>query len=94
MNARDVEAEMLMRCAAAAHGSLEAARDQREANVFRIAAMVIQSRFPDAATRLMKISEDYFSLHPDDRLPAVEVVKKGWIFTLPRLRDMLSFKLR
>jgi len=41
----------------------------------------------------MQISEDYFLRHPADRLPAADVVRKGWVFSLPRLRDMLSHKL-
>jgi len=93
VTARETENDMLMRCVAAARSLTLVAQDQRDANVFRVAAMVVQSRLPREANRLMQVSEDYFLHHPADRLPAVAVVRNGWVFSLPRLRDMLSFKL-
>lgn len=93
MTARESENDMLMRCAAAARSLTLAAQDQRDANVFRVAAMVVQSRLPSEATRLMQVSEEYFLHHPADRLPAVAVVRNGWVLSLPRLRDMLILKL-
>jgi len=93
LTAREIENDLLTRCAAAARSLTLAAQDQRDANVFRVAAMVVQSRLPREASRLMQVSEDYFLLHPADRLPAVDVVRNGWVFSLPRLRDMLSLKL-
>jgi hypothetical protein len=70
------------------------AQDEVEANVFRVAAMVVQSRFPVASTHLMQASELYFAAHPGDRLPPADVVRKGWLVSLPRLRDMLSRELQ
>lgn len=93
MTARDVESALLARCSAVARGSDPSARDQREANVFRLAAMVIQSRFPDESARLMQASEQYFASHPTEKLAPAEVVRKGWVLNLPRLRDMLSHRL-
>jgi hypothetical protein len=94
MTAREAESNMLMRCAAVICNPALTAQDQREANVFRVAAMVVQSRLPGESARLMQASEAYFSRHPDDRVAAAEVVRKGWVFSLPRLRDMLSLQLR
>jgi len=93
MSAREVEAAMLSRCAAAARDSELVARDQKEANVFRLAAMVVRCDCPTASTGLMRASDKYFARHPDDRLAAVDVVRNGWVFSLPRLRDMLSRRL-
>lgn len=93
MNTRDAEAALLTRCAVAAREEALAAQDQREANVFRLAAMVVQSRFPHESTRLMRASERYFATHPGERLAPGEVVRNGWVFSLPRLRDMLSHQL-
>ena len=90
MTARDAEAAMLDRCATAARDAASTACDQREANVFRLAAMVVQSRFPRESTGLMRASERYFAQHPGDKLDAAEVVRNGWVASLPRLRDMLS----
>lgn len=93
MNARDVESALLARCAAVARDVAQSARDQREANVFRLAAMVVQSRLPDESRNLMRASEQYFAAHPDDKVAAEDVVRCGWVQSLPRLRDMLSRQL-
>jgi hypothetical protein len=93
MNARDVESALLSRCALVAQDAAPDARDQREANVFRLAAMVVQSRFPGEAGRLMNASERYFTAHPGERLASGQVVRNGWVVSLPRLRDMLSQQL-
>jgi hypothetical protein len=94
MTARDVESVLLTRCASVARETAPTAQDQREANVFRLASMVVQSRFPDESKRLMQASEEYFATHTDERLAAGEVVRNGWVFSLPRLRDMLSRRLQ
>lgn len=94
MNSRESEAALLARCAAVAQTGEVSARDQREANVFRLAAMVIQSRFPCEATHLMAASDRYFATHQAERLAAVEVVRLGWVMNLPRLRDLLSRQLQ
>jgi len=93
MKARDVEAALLTRCAAVAREAAPAAQDQREANVFRLASMVVRSKFPRESDRLMLASEQYFAAHPNDSLVADAVVRNGWIVSLPRLRDMLSHRL-
>jgi len=93
MTVRDDESALLARCSAVAREVAQSAQDQREANVFRLAAMVVQSRFPDESKRLMQASEQYFIAHPSERLAPAEVVRKGWVLGLPRLRDMLSHRL-
>ena len=93
MSAREVEAEMLARCALAAGGYVAVAANQRETNVFRLASMVIQSRFPDESRLLMQASDAYFSQRPLELLTPQDVVRNGWVFNLPRLRDMLSIHL-
>jgi hypothetical protein len=93
MSVRDLESTLLSRCAAVAREVAQTAQDQREANVFRLAAMVVQSRFPNESQRLMRASEQYFAAHPSEMLAPAEVVRKGWVFNLPRLRDMLSHQL-
>lgn len=94
MRSRDDEAALLSRCATVARASTGSALDQREANVFRLAAMLVQSSFPSEAARLMQASEHYFAAHPSERLPAQDVVTKGWVTSLPRLRDRLSHTFR
>lgn len=94
MTSRDLESTLLSRCTKVAREDAEAAQDQREANVFRLAAMLVQTQFPDEAKCLSRASECYFALHPNQQLPSGEVIKRGWIISMPRLRDMLSRQLR
>ena len=93
MAARKPETAMLARCVTAAREVMSVARDQWEANVLRLAAMVVQSQFPRESTGLMQASERYFTQHPAEKLAAAEVVRHDWVVSLPRLRDMLSHQL-
>lgn len=93
MTARDVEAALLVRCTVAARETMQTAQNQCEANVFRLAAMVVRSRFPHEAMRLTQASDQYFSAHVNEKLAPAEVVRLGWVSSLPRLRDMLSHRL-
>ena len=94
MNSRDNDQDLLDRCTAAARDEHSNAHDQREANVFSLAAMVLRYRFPTESARLMLASDRYFRLHPGERVPSADVVRKGWVLALPRLRDMLTMQLR
>jgi hypothetical protein len=93
MTARDVESALLARCSAVAREATQTAQDQKEANVFQLAAMVVQSQFPTESKCLMQASDRYFAAHPNERLSSAEVVRRGWVMSLPRLRDMLSRQL-
>lgn len=94
MSAREFEGELLARCVAVARSQdALAAENQREANVFRVAGMIIVSRWPQEAARLMQAGDGYFTQHPEQQLHASEVVRKGWIIGFPRLRDMLNRRL-
>lgn len=95
MTAREIEAAMLTRCTSIAlQAEPGIAQDQREANIFRLAAMVVRSRFPQESSNLMQASEKYFAMYPQDKLPSGDVVRNGWILGAPRLRDMLTQQLR
>jgi hypothetical protein len=94
MEARDTEARLLARCAEVARGTLVSAQDSREANVFRLASLMADRQFSAAYRRLMAASQGYFDQHPGERLDPEDVVRKGWVVSLPRLRDMLREQLR
>lgn len=94
MTARDDERDLLDRCAAAAKGGPVDAVDQREANVFRLASMVLRPHLPAESTRLRAASEQYFQQHPADLVESAQVVRNGWVFSAPRLRSMLTLQLR
>lgn len=93
MTARDAESALLARCAAVAREAAPLAQNQREANVFRLAAMVVQPRFPGESRSLMRASEQYFAAHPSEKLAPADVVRKGWVLSLPRLRAGLDRQL-
>jgi hypothetical protein len=95
MNPRTREALMLDRCVLAAR-SVDLpihAVNGREANVFRVAAMVLQSSFPTESKTLMGCANRYFSAHPNELAPVVNVIHQGDVISLPRLRDSLTRKL-
>jgi hypothetical protein len=92
-NPREQEMLMLGRCVEAARYALPA-MNARDANVFRLAAMVLESRHPGQSLRLMTASESYLRSHPAEKVASVEVVRQGWVASLPRLRDMLSERLK
>ena len=94
MTARDREAALLARCAAVASGLSQTALDQREANVFMLAAMTVWHRFPAEAECLMQSSERYFAAHPDERLGPADIVRRGWVISLHRLSDRLDRQLK
>ena len=93
MTARDMESALLARCTAVAHGTALAAQNQREAHVFQVAAALVRPQFPRQSQCLLQASEQYFSAHPGEQLAVTEVVGKGWVPSLPRLRDMLGRRL-
>lgn len=96
MDPRELEDLMLNRCVEVARttGAHLDAKGGREANVFRVAAMVIQSRFPVESQALMNCAIRYFEVHPEDLRPAADVVRNGDVISLPRLRDSLTRKFK
>lgn len=93
MHPRETEDLMLERCVAVARSWAEAARNSQEANVFELAGSVLRSRMPKEAGRLTAASTAYFAKFPQERLPDGEASRRGWVDSLPRLRDMLTAKL-
>ena len=93
-SARDAEDAMLRRCVQVATGEHELPSSQAEANVFRVASMVIGGNYPAAAQRLKQSAAAYFADHPSEELESAETVRRGWISGLPRLRDRLERRLR
>ncbi len=93
-SARDEEAALIERCAAVAQGTETSARDIREANLFHLAGMIVGPRRRTEAARLLQASDRYFSARPADRLDSAEVVRRGWVSDLPRLRQLIELTLR
>jgi hypothetical protein len=94
MDAREVERQLLMRCVQVARDPCVSSADAVEANVFRLAGMVVRSEFPVAWQNLTATSQRYFDSHPGTLSDPEEIVRKGWVVSLPRLRDLLRTQLR
>lgn len=88
-SARENEEKLIDRCSAVARGQSDAPVNEREANVMRIAAVVIESKFSEEPVRLRSAAKRYFAKHCLQPLSVDEVFERGWIITLPRLRDAL-----
>lgn len=88
--ARDIERAILARCLQIATTPGDAPRDQAEANVCRLAGMIVDGRYPEAGKRLSDAATAYFADHPEQQVPSAEVVRRGWIINAPRLRDRLE----
>ena len=94
MDSRQAESDLLARCCIAARDSNIPARDAREANVFRVAAMLIRMSLPQEADRLRQSSDRYFEAHIGNAVESPDVVRAGWVLGLPRFRDLLLRRLR
>ncbi|WP_165674617.1 hypothetical protein [Metapseudomonas otitidis] len=81
---------MLERCRQIATTPNDAPSDQAEANVCRLAGMIVRIRYPEARARLAAAATRYFADHPEQELPSAEVARRGWIIDAPRLRERLE----
>lgn len=93
-NARDKEAALLECCVEIATATLDAPRNPVEANVCRVAGMILSHNLQDARRRLAQAATAYFAAHPSELLESAETVRRGWIINLPRLRDRLERRLQ
>lgn len=87
---RDREADLLDRCVLAARGEITRAQSQIEANFFSLASSTVLSTFPEVSRALERSAGAYFADHPSDELHPAEVIRNGWVISMPRLRDMLT----
>lgn len=70
-SARDTEQAMLERCRQIATTPDDVPRNQAEANVCRLAGMIVRIRYPEAGARLFDAATTYFAEHPE--------ASAGWI---------------
>jgi len=94
MTARQAEEDLLTSCLEVACGIRKMPCSAKQANVMHLAAMVIGNSFPVSIKRLTDAATRYFQAYPDDEVQAAEVVRRGWVADVPRLRDRLERKLQ
>ena len=87
---REVEGQLLDRCFEVAVGKSSIASNEIEANVFHLAWQIINHRHPTETANLLNAANAYFEAWPDKKVAAVQVIRNGWISSLPRLADMLG----
>ncbi|RCK25323.1 MULTISPECIES: hypothetical protein [Thalassospira] len=94
MDERDREEQLLERCAKVGLGTASRASPSSpmEANAFRVASMILRSKFPNEADRLLVASQNYFDINPDELVETAEALRRNWVPGLPRFRDFLSVK--
>jgi hypothetical protein len=92
-DARTAEARLLARCAAVARGEGAAATDARSANVFRLAASLLPPRRRAEAARLADAADAFFATSPATACSTADIVRNGWVVSLPRFRQQLQLVL-
>lgn len=93
MSARESEQQLVARCIQVAVASGDPPRSQREANVFALAGMLIRSTHPEESRLLTQSAKLYFVDNPQDKVDTADILHRGWVIGLPRLRDALSREL-
>ncbi len=73
----DNEQAMMERSRHIANIPSEDNSDQSEPNVFRLAGMIISTRYPASGERLFDAATASFTQHPDQQVPSAEVVRRG-----------------
>jgi len=85
------EDAVLARCEAAARGALGQAADASEASLFLLAAALLPARYEANSQRLRSAAQPYETAGAT--VDAGEVVRRGWIVSLPRFRHGLAERL-
>ncbi len=94
LTGREQEALLVQRCVSVARGEPVVPTDARDANVFRVASMLLGREFEVETQQLRKSSERYFVAFPSEKVDTTQVLNNGWMIGLPRFRDRLERKLR
>lgn len=93
MSSRTTEDRLIRRCVEAS-AARYLPQTEDEADIFRLAAQLVQTRFPAAAAGLARASADYFATRSMvSRRKFPELVKLGLVTDVPRLRNLLERQL-
>jgi len=90
---RILEAALLDRCALVVRGTRLRVCDEREANLLPLASMLVRPRNVEASVRLRRAADDFIDHDPTARRETSEMVRLGWLISLPRFRELLDARL-
>jgi hypothetical protein len=86
---RQLESELVDHCMTVAKsGSSAASRDQ--ADIYRLTAQLLKTRYPDEARELDKSSAVYFAVHDQKPRSFPDVVEAGLVTDVPRFRQLME----
>ncbi len=86
---REREADQVARCVAAATGHRSAA-DADEADVYRLAAQLLATRFPREALTLETVASEFYPSTTSPRRSFPQIVEDDLVMDIPRLRNLLE----
>lgn len=92
-DARLYEASVVRHCLDAATSTLVEKPTCQQAQIFRLAAMLLRSSHPEAAGNLLRAYDDHSIEHACVPLPLDNAIDQGWIIGWARFRDTLSRQL-
>lgn len=93
MTSRNTEQRLVQTCVRVAAGEHTSSLDKQTANIIRLAAMLVRSNHPAASMRLRDVASDYFAGHGMSPLATEELLRRGWVISLPRFRSILDREL-
>jgi len=93
MEPREKEQAVLDHCLRAASGDI-VPRDKAQADVFRYAAMLLTTRYPDAAKNLWAAHEVFYASHAGQPEAYAELRHRVGLSELGRFHDMLVHRIR
>lgn len=93
-DARLQEASLVRQCLdVATTSSLTEEPTCQQAQIFRLAAMLLRSSHPEAALNLQQAYDVHLLKHACIPLPPDAAIKQGWVLGLARFRDTLCRQL-
>jgi len=93
MAPREKELAVLDHCLQATGGNV-VPRDKTQADVFRYAAMLLVTRYPDAAKNLWAAHEAFYADHAGQPEAYAELRQRVGLSELGRFHDMLIHRIR
>lgn len=89
---RQTESDVVKRCIEVGTGGSSAA-NRHDADIYRVAAQLLMTRYPIEAARLKQAAEHYFDASGHQPRSFSRVVEEGLVCNLARLRNLLEHAL-